>query len=236
MGSRRSLRLLADHLDAHPDVFSVGPTSTLAILDRLTAALEATGAQHIRAIHPICVRCGRQRRWHARHSDSSGECGTCWARTHRQPCAVCGCARRVDHRDDDGHPVCFPCTETQRRRRLLDELASDVTTVVTAADPTVPGVIGGLLDRLEPNGPGRRAVADALQRGPELTTVARRPPRVARLLEGLRAAGSTLPAGLCEDCAEPAEPLVIYQGVVRCQRCAKRCPGCGSDTKEPTKR
>jgi len=236
VGSRRSLRILANHLDAHPEAFTTGPTSTLPVLDRFTTALAATGAQSIRTIHPVCARCGRRRRWHARRPDGSGECGTCWARTSRTPCAVCGCARRVDHRDDENKAVCARCTETQRRRHRLDELAAHITAVVTSADPAVGhDVVAEIVDGIEPTVPGRRYLADALRRGPALTETTRRTARVARLLDGLRAAGSTLPAARCEDCADPADPLVIYRDIVHCQRCAKRCPECGSQTKEPNK-
>lgn len=236
VGSRRSLRILADHLDARPEAFTTGPTSTLAVLDRFTTALETAGAQSIRTIHPACARCGRRRRWHARRDDGSGECGTCWARTHCLPCAVCANARRVDHRDDHGQPVCARCTEAQRRRHRLDELTARIAAVVTSADPLIGhDVIADVVDRLEPTGPGRRYLADAVGRGPALTAPVRRPARVARLLEGLRATGAALPAAQCEDCGEPADPIVIYRDVVRCQRCARRCPECGSHGKEPTK-
>lgn len=236
VGSRRSLRILADHLDAHPDAFTSGPTSTLPVLDRFTTALAAAGAQSIRTIHPVCAACGRRRRWHAQRLDGSGECGTCWARTSRTPCAVCGRARRVDHRDSDNKAVCARCTETERRRQRLNELATHITDVVTTADPTIGhDVVADIVARVEPTIPGRRYLLDALRRGPALTEAARRPARVARLLKGLRAEGATLPAARCEDCADPAYPLVIYRDAVRCQRCAKRCPECGSQAKEPTK-
>ena len=39
VATRRSLRRLAIYMDEHPDVFSVGPTSMLPILDRFTRAL-----------------------------------------------------------------------------------------------------------------------------------------------------------------------------------------------------
>ena len=51
--TRRSLlRRLAIYMDEHPDVFSVGPTSMLPILDRFTRALVDAGAQEEDHHHP----------------------------------------------------------------------------------------------------------------------------------------------------------------------------------------
>jgi len=232
--SRRSLGLLADHLD-DPDVFAVGPTSTLPILDRFTIALEAAGAQRITSIHPVCDRCGRRRRWHAR-TDSGGECSTCWARTHREPCSVCGRARNVDHRDEHGRPVCEPCVQQQRRRQRLDELATEIAAAVEQAVPSIDATMMiAVLDRVAPKVPTRAVIARQLEREPPLSTAVHRVPLVARLLAELRAAGASLPAARCEDCAGPAEPLVVYRDVVRCHGCAKRCPDCDGNSKEPLK-
>jgi hypothetical protein len=233
--SRASLRRLADHLDAHRDVFVVGPTTTLPILDRFTAALETAGAERIATIHPVCGRCGRRRRWHAR-TESGGECSACWSRTHREPCSVCGRARNVDHRDDHGLPVCEPCVQRQRRRQRLDGLAAEIIAGVQRADPSLDATqITAALDHLAPKVPTRAVIARQLQREPPLSTAVNRLPLVARLLGELRAGGASVPAARCEDCAGPAEPLVVYRDVVRCHSCAKRCPDCGGDTKEPLK-
>lgn len=234
VGSRRSLRLLAEHVAAHPDAFTNGPTSTLAVLERFTTLLIAAGAASITMIHPSCAGCGQRRRWHARLGDDTGQCSTCWARTNREPCTTCGRRRRVDHRDEHGQPECFRCTEAHRRRARLDELADEITVLVDDTD-IFSATIAAIADRVEPNIPGRAKLADALRRGPALTVATHRPPRVARLLDELRAAGSRLPAGRCEDCGDPAEPLVVYRDVVRCHTCAKRCPECGGTSKEPTK-
>jgi DNA-binding Xre family transcriptional regulator len=101
-GSRRSLRLLAGHLAAHPDAFTVGPTSTLAVLERFVTALAEAGAR-VTVIHPVCEWCGRQRRWHARTA-GGGQCTTCSARTHRAACSACGKPRRADRCDARGPP------------------------------------------------------------------------------------------------------------------------------------
>ena len=217
-------------------MFTIGPTSTLAVLERFTAALVAAGATTITMIHPACRRCGLRRRWHARLPDGGGECSTCWSRAHHQACTRCGSARRVDHRDDHGRPICFRCTDAARHRRRLDELAAGIADLLVDADLTLESTaVVAALDRLEANVPGRAKLAQALRRGPPLVAFAYRPPRVARFLDALRVAGADLPAGRCHDCDGSAEPLVLYRDVVRCRRCAKRCPECGSDVKEPAK-
>ena len=101
-GSRRSLRLLADHLASHPDALTMGPTSTLAPLDRLVTALAGAGAP-VTTIHPVCERCGRRRRWRIRTA-SGGLCSSCCARTHRAGCSTCGKPRRADRADDRAGP------------------------------------------------------------------------------------------------------------------------------------
>ncbi len=234
-GARTTLRRLADHLDAHPEVFSTGPTSNMAVLDRFTIALAAAGSTRIATIDPICSRCGRQRRWHAR-VDGGGECGSCWARVHREPCSVCARPRCVNHRDADGRPVCERCMQHERRLRRLDELAAEIAGVVHRADPAVAVVdIGAALDKLAPNVPARALIARQLGAGPPLSAGVHRLAPVARLLDALRVAGAVLPAATCTDCGEAAQPLVTYRSVVRCLRCARSCPGCGGATKEPTK-
>ena len=73
IGRRRSLRLLAEHFVAHPDVLAVGPTSTLGVLDRFVVALAEAGLA-VATIHPECERCGRQRRWHVREHPTHLTC------------------------------------------------------------------------------------------------------------------------------------------------------------------
>jgi hypothetical protein len=234
--SRRSLGLLDEHLAEHADVFTVGPTSTLAILDRFVTALIAAGARRITTIHPICPGCGRRRARHARGRDGSGRCATCWVRTHREPCALCGRARNVDHHNDVGQPVCLTCMRGGLRRRRLDELAGELIAVILDADPAIATVkVAALVDQHEPDVPDRSRLARALTSGAPLVQQTSRLPRVARFLDELRAIGARLPAASCDDCRGPATPLVVVDDdVVRCLVCAKRCPGCGNETKEPT--
>jgi len=234
-GARTTLRRLADHLDAHPEAFSTGPTSTVAVLDRFTVALVAAGSTRIATIDPLCRRCGRHRRWHAQ-VDGGGECASCWARVHREPCSVCARPRRVNHRDAAGQAVCERCMQHDRRLRRLDELADEIAEVVHRADPAVAvAAIRAALDELVPNVPARALIARQLGAGPPLSAGVHRLVPVARLLDALRVAGAVLPAATCTDCGEAAQPLVTYRSVVRCLSCARHCPGCGGTTKEPTK-
>lgn len=84
-------------------------------------------------------------------------------------------------------------------------------------------------------GRDRLKLARLVQAATDLTLTFHRQVRVARLLAELHTAGVELPAALCEDCSGPAEPLVVYRQVGRCEPCARRCPGCGRSAKEPTK-
>jgi hypothetical protein len=233
IGRRRSLRLLAEHLEAHPDALTAGPTSTLGVLDRFVVALADAGAP-ISAIHPACERCGQRRRWHAR-TPGGGQCAGCWARTHREPCSDCGGQRNVDHRDDRGRPICYRCAEAAKRRSRLGELTAEIVAVVLASQPDAPPAsISAAVERLTPDGRDRVRLARLVRLAADLAVPSRRQERVARLLNALRAAGIDLPAAVCEDCDRPAEPLVVYRQVARCEPCARRCPGCGRAAKGPT--
>jgi hypothetical protein len=225
-GSPLSLRLLAEHLTAHPDALTAGPTSTPAVLDRLVAALNAAGAA-IAPVHPACGRCGRQRRWHVR-AGSGGHCATCATRTRREPCSACGRPRHAGHHDGGGRPVCFSCADQAGRARRLGVWTVEITAAVTAACPAAAAdAVTAVLDRVAPGGPDRARLATQVRNGPGLASPARRQVRAARLLAELRQAGIGVPAALCEDCGTPAEPLVIDGPFARCQAC-DRDPGRGT--------
>ncbi len=51
----RNVRLLAEHLAAHPDALTAGPSSTVPVLRRLAEALQEAGARHISVRHPACA-------------------------------------------------------------------------------------------------------------------------------------------------------------------------------------
>ena len=231
--SSRARRLLAEHLAARPDALTAGPTSTLPVLDRFVVALAVAGGP-VRTVHPMCGRCGRQRRWHAR-IPGGGQCTACWARTHREPCSACGRQRNVNHRDPEGRPTCFRCVEAARRRRRLEELSAEIVATVVAAQPRADrNAVASVVERMTPDGRDRVKLARLVQAAADLTAPFHRQVRVARLLAELRAAGIELPAALCQDCPSPAEPLVVYRQVARCEPCARRCPGCGRGGKQPS--
>src|SRR6266498_4343400 len=217
-GSRRSLRLLAGHLAAHPDAFTAGPTSTLAVLERFVTALAEAGAR-VTVIHPVCEWCGRQRRWHARTA-GGGQCTTCSARTHRAACSACGKPRHADRCDAEGRPVCFSCAGQAHQARRLGTLAAEIAAAVIAAHPAArPDAVAAALDHVAPGVPGRAGLAALVRNGPALAQPARRQVRVACLLAELRREGIGVPAALCEDCGGPAEPLVIDGPIARCEAC-----------------
>lgn len=231
-----SLRRLAAHIDEHPDAFLVGPTSTLTVLDRFTEALVAAGATRITTIHPVCENCGRRRRWKATTA-TGGRCAACQRRTEVERCSVCGITRRIGRHDAQRQAICAHCVERLDRRERLDGLTAEITrSVRTAAGSSIdPADIASVVRRVAPKVPDQIELLAHLRSVPALTISAERPPGVARLLDALHAAGVELPLALCHDCNRDAVPLVVYLGVVRCGRCAMRCPGCGRYNKEPTK-
>ncbi|HSI92255.1 MAG TPA: hypothetical protein VK925_02095, partial [Jiangellaceae bacterium] len=230
-----SLRRLAAHIDEHPDVFRVGPTSTLAVLDRFTEALVAAGATRITTIHPVCVDCGRRRRWKAK-TPTGGRCAACQRRTEVELCSVCGITRRIGRRDAQRQAICASCVERLDRREHLDGLTAEITRILTAIGPSIDLTrIASVVRRIAPKVPDQIELLARLRSASPLNTPAERPPGMARLLVALQATGVDLPSASCHDCHGDALPLVVYLGVVRCQRCARRCPECGRYTKEPTK-
>ena len=228
----RSLRRLAVHLDEHPDVFEVGPTSVLPILDRFTRALIAAGAEGITTIHPVCDDCGRRRPRHTRSKDG-GLCSACWARANKQTCSACGVSRRVAARDRDGRAVCDACMRQLRRRQRLDDLTEQIATVLAGTVGSLTGAeVTAVIEGVAPTVPARAGLVECLHDGPPLNVSARRAVVVARLLAALRAEGAAVPGAICADCDQPADPLTVHGGVVRCQACERRRDNChrrGSD-------
>ncbi len=223
VSTRRSLRRLAEHLGRHPDVFSVGPTSVLPVLDRFTVALVAAGAQAIVTVHPVCSSCGRRQPRHARTSDGAILCSACWSRTHKHECSMCGRERRVAARDPGGKAICELCLVQIHRQERLGELNEQITAALThtvGSLPT-PEVIAAA-EPVAPTVPLRAVLAQQLRDEPALTVPARRHVVVARLLAELRARGAAVPAAVCSECDLPADPVFVHAGVVRCCSCERR--------------
>jgi len=233
--SRRSLRRLANRVNSEPDVFSIGPTSDLPVLDRFTKALVAAGAA-VSVIHPTCASCGRHQPLRG-HSAAGDICAACDARARRRPCTLCQKSRPVYCRDENGQPICEHCVAAARRRNRLGQMTEAISAIVRSGDSSVrAGTVADAVERVAPKMPRREVLLEQLIRGPKLTEVTTRHVLVARLLCELRAAGSELPAAACEDCNEPAEPLVTVGKKVRCRPCTRLCPRCGAPRKEPETR
>jgi hypothetical protein len=222
VSSRQSLRRLAVHLSEHPDVFAVGPTSVLPILDRFTRALIAAGAESIATIHPVCDDCGRRQARKVRSGDD-GLCSMCCARASKQTCSSCGVSRRVETRDRENGAVCYVCVRQLRRRQRLDDLSKQIATVLTGAiGPLSATKVTAVIERTAPTVFSRTGLVECLRDGPTLNVSAHRTVVVARLLAALRAEGATVAGAICADCDEPADPLRIYGRVVRCLACDRR--------------
>jgi hypothetical protein len=220
--SRQSLRRLAVHLSEHPDVFAVGPTSVLPILDRFTRALIASGAESIATIHPVCDDCGRREARKGRSGDD-GLCSMCCARGSKQTCSSCGVSRRVATRDRESGAVCYVCARQLRRRQRLDDLSEQIATVLAGAVGRLCATkVTAVIERTAPTVFARAGLVQCLRDGPTLNVSAHRTVVVARLLAALRAEGATVAGAICADCNEPADPLRIYGSVVRCLACDRR--------------
>lgn len=220
--SPQSLRRLAGHLACHRDTFEAGPTSELPILHRFTLALVAAGAANITTIHPLCSGCRRRQPRHAR-TEAGVLCAACWNRTHKQDCSVCRRRRPVSTRDEHGHPLCEPCLHQARRRERLEQLNQQI--IQTLPEPA--GSLAGhqVIDAIRqaaPTGPLRAELAQHLHDAPPLTIAAPRPAAAARLLAQLRAHGADLPAALCAECGQPADPQFLYGGMAICRDCERR--------------
>ena len=73
-----------------------------------------------------------------------------------------------------------------------------------------------------PTVPLRAELAQHLHDAPPLTLAAPRPAVAARLLAQLRAHGADLPAALCAECGQPADPQSLYGGMAICRDCERR--------------
>lgn len=224
--SQRSLSRIRQHLSAHPDTFSVGPTSINGAVHRFTLALIAAGSTMITVIHPICVGCGQSRRAHSTTSRGK-ECATCWSRSNRAPCSRCGLDRRIAHRDADGRPRCTPCWEKEKRQAILTPIDTAITTRALANNVGLSAAdIVTAIQIVAAHVPERILLRDALDNGPPLDIARCREPLVARFLQQLRCFGSALPAAICPACRRPAEPLITHRTEVRCRECAQTCCSC----------
>ncbi len=228
--SERALPLLAARIATDPKVLTVGPTTTMAALDRFTTALADAGAAAIRPIHPFCDGCGERRRRQTRTA-TGGLCSSC---SRRGPCAICGRVGSIAKLDDAGVAVCRSCEGKRQRDRRLDDLGDQIAAAVIQAQPSLdrPAVMAAI-DAAAPTVTARAALVDQLPSDSTLATPDLRHHLLARLLDQLHAGGADLPLSSCANCDQPAEPLFIHRGIVRCRHCATRCPDCAHPRARP---
>lgn len=226
MAEGRRLGQLADHLHAHPDVLTSGPTSLPPVLDRFVDALIKAGAKTITSIHPTCRECGRTRPAHHQLPGGAVICSACYARrTSAQMCAGCGQRRRPYARDQAGHPRCRGCTDRVRaeakRPEALEQLKSALAGQVSLDRAQVADVLAAVAPRVRDLRVLAGLLAEHRLTDPGLPFV------VTRLVIALRTAGADLPCPPCQSCQQPGgSDASVYGQRVRCRTCVRHCPGC----------
>ncbi|WP_448060614.1 hypothetical protein [Cellulomonas hominis] len=226
MAEGRRLGQLADHLHAHPDVLTTGPTSLPPVLYRFVDALITAGAKTITSIHPTCRECGRTRPAHHQLPGGAVICSACYARrTSAQMCAGCGRRRRPYARDPGGHPRCRGCTDRVRaeakRTEVLEQLTSVLAGQVSLDRAQVADVLAAVAPRARDLWVLAGLVAEHRLTDPGLPFV------VTRLVIALRTAGADLPWPPCQSCQQPCgSDASVYGARVRCRRCVRHCPVC----------
>lgn len=221
----RSLRRIARHLDAHADVFTVGPTDQRS-LRRFVEALIAAGAQ-LSVIHPACVCCGRCQPPDTRHP-SGWLCATCANQSRSARCVDCDAIRLVTERDAGGRPRCARCINRTRRRQRLEPINTAISERLDGIDID-PTVIAEVLDEVAYPVPTRQRLLDALEHEPALTAPARRSHLTRRLIATLNNNGANLPTrarpGVPPDYRCPAcDRPTLRQNKIRCNTCTPQSP------------
>lgn len=227
---------LADHLHAHPDVLTAGPTSLPPVLDRFVDALVAAGAKTLTTIHPTCQDCGRTRAAHLQLPGGAVICSACYARrTSALPCGGCGRRRLPYARGQGGRPRCRGCTDRLRaeakRTEALEQLTSALAGQVSLDRAQVADVLATVAPRVRDLCVLAGLLAEHRLTDPGLSFV------VARLAVALRAAGADLPGPPCQSCQQPAGADASVYGLrVRCSTCARHCPGCARPARREDER
>ena len=231
----RTLSLLAEHLSAHPQSLTEGPTSTVPVLHRLAEQLAAAGARRIGPRHPACVGCGQSRAPHLRTGDG-WLCNSCHGRILR-PCHGCGELRRAYARAPSG-PLCQSCTNRQRQRERDTTITSTIATAVRAAyaPDLTDEALAGIINSVAPRPLNRRLLATQIETIPAVLDPAPLPlSRLILTLAGTSVAG--LPRLICSGCGADAGPdgHALTTGV-DCGPCARMCPGCERPYRQPGER
>lgn len=231
----RTMRLLAEHVAAHPRSLTDSPTSTVAVLHRLAEHLAAAGARRISPRHPACVGCGQFRAPHMRTADG-WLCSICHGRILR-PCNGCGELRRAYARATSGH-LCQSCINRQRQRERDTTITSAIVTAVrTAYAPRLADeALAGIIHAAAPRPLDRRLLATQIEAVPAVLDPA--PSPLSRLI--LRLAGTPvegLPRLVCSGCGHAAGPDGhAFTAGVHCGPCARTCPGCDRPYRQPGER
>ena len=106
--NRRTLKVLADSLDAGPGALHRGAPPSVG---RLIVELRARGS---RLAEPACAGCGRTDR-KLTASDDGGVCPRCRRRQLATACTRCGVVKPVAGRDRNGLALCAVCAPRPRR-------------------------------------------------------------------------------------------------------------------------
>jgi hypothetical protein len=231
----RTLRRLAEHVAAHPQSLTDGPTSTVPVLHRLAKHLAAAGAQRISPRHPACVGCGQLRAPHMRTANG-WLCSICHGRILR-PCHGCGEPRRAYTRASSGH-LCQTCTNRRRQRERDTTITSAIVTAIrTAYAPRLTDeALAGIIHATAPRPLDRRLLARQIALVPAVLRQAPLPlSRLILKLAGAHVAG--LPRLVCSGCGHDAGPdgHAATAGVY-CRPCARACPDCARPYRQPGER
>lgn len=105
-----ALRLLSEHLTAHPDALTSGESVAPLAVQELAALLVAAGHDVRR---PACLRCGGQKSLPSL-VDGGRICSRCAFKANRAICADCGRERPVATRDEHSRPLCECCGRARK--------------------------------------------------------------------------------------------------------------------------
>ena len=165
-------------------VVSDGRSPASRVVETLLVELRRRGATAISA--PRCADCDEEMRTFGIEARTRF-CRVCGPA--RVTCTACESLRRVGSLDRDGRPFCYRCPPAG------EDPISVVTRVVTGVDPSLdPTVVVTAVQATTSRSGQRRPLAWALEDHPGLLTGdgAEAPvPSVLRLIDALRAAGST---------------------------------------------
>lgn len=193
---RARQRRLAAELSAAPDVLRTGAPPAPNAVGRLLLALKSAGAVQLAA--PICRVCGREVR-RLTFATRTWGCSSCLsAPPAKVPCTRCGRDAEVCSRDLHGRPYCRSCPVTEDMPALL-------AAAVALVEPSLSAeLVIGALERAHGRPSGRREIAAAVIKRPELLTgegASAPTPGVLRFIDTLREAGAqSVVAPLCPGC------------------------------------